>query len=484
MGYDAISVQNDFSAGLRRMEAAVEKDPTFALAHMIRMYGYAMTGQFSKVASARQAAQQHKYRLVEPLRYALRTSSLIASQEVEAAQEAVEQWTTLYPNDVMAWTNLAQIQQLRGEPVEAARSLRQVVDLDPGQVKLRLQIAALLTRAGEYDEAIEDLTAYTKAFPSRAEGYTRLGEAHAAEGNPERALEAHRKALQQGPNDPTVLRRLGNAYQRMGEFEEAETHLRQALRQAQSPEQVETAYLELTQYFRERGQTGAFLTYVDSLFETADSYMPQHVTLMRKASMAPHLYRHGDRERALRIVEEAKAVIDRGGDRSVDPAALHVAIARTYTETGDLEKAASHIEEAERLFEAYGFTGLSQRFSIHHARGRLLQAQGKPQEAIAAYARDIEVDPADTGSRYRIAVIYHEIGRTTEAERYFQRVLDRSPGHPLANAAYAALLSDTGRSGEARMYLERALTAWSEADREYEPARTARALRDSLGAEV
>jgi predicted Zn-dependent protease len=94
------------------------------------------------------------------------------------------------------------------------------------------------------------------------------------------------------------------------------------------------------------------------------------------------------------------------------------------------------------------------------------------------------VDPADTGSRYRIAVIYHEIGRTTEAERYFQRVLDRSPGHPLANAAYAALLSDTGRSGEARMYLERALTAWSEADREYEPARTARALRDSLGAEV
>ena len=480
MGYDAISVQTDFTTGLRRIEAAVEKDPTFALAHMIRMYGYAMTGQFSKVASARQAAQQHKYRLVEPLRYSLRTSSLIASQEVEAAQEAVEQWATLYPNDVMAWTNLAQIQQLRGEPVEAARSLRQVVDLDPGQVKLRLQIAALLTRAGEYDEAIEDLTAYTKAFPSRAEGYTRLGEAHAAEGNPERALDAHRKALQQGPNDPTVLRRLGNAYQRMGEFEEAETHLRQALRQAESPEQVETAYLELTQYFRERGQTGAFRTYVDSLFETADSYMPQHVTLMRKASMAPHLYRYGDRDRALRIVEEAKAVIDRGGDRSVDPAALHLAIARTYTETGDLEKAASHIEEADRLFEAYGFTGLSQRFSIHHARGRLLQAQGNLQEAIAAYARDIDGDPADTGSRYRIAVIYHEIGRTNEAERYFERVLGRSPAHPRANAAYAALLHDTGRHGEARIHLDRALAAWEKADPDYQPARTARSLRDSL----
>jgi tetratricopeptide (TPR) repeat protein len=179
-------------------------------------------------------------------------------------------------------------------------------------------------------------------------------------------------------------------------------------------------------------------------------------------------------------VEEAKAVIDRGGDRSVDPAALHVAIARTYTETGDLEKAASHIEEAERLFEAYGFTGLSQRFSIHHARGRLLQAQGKLQEAIAAYARDIDGDPADTGSRYRIAVIYHEIGRTTEAERYFERVLGRSPAHPRANAAYAALLHDTGRHGEARIHLDRALAAWEKADPDYEPARAARALRDSV----
>jgi len=475
-GYDALMVQRDFAAGVEALEAAVSIDPTFAVAHMMRMYGYAMTGRPQEAAQARAAAQQHQYRLTEPLRYAVRVNQLLMDRKIDAAQQSVEQWTTLYPNDTMGWSILAQIHQLRGASVEAAASLRRIVELDPGQAQMRLKVAQLLSDAGKYQEAVQELTHYTGDFPGRADGYTHLGKAYDAMGAPDKSLSAHEEAYLRAPNDPGVLRNLGQAHLRLGQYAEADTQLRNSLAQGRTAEARGLAWLHLARYAWTRGEYNAFRARVDSMLAAARQHQSEYMSAYTQSNFAYRMHRAGAHDRARTIADTVTAAIADIDEQNIDAAALHTTMGRYYVETGQLDRAARHLDDAERIAASFGMTEVLVRAGYHHTRGQLLEAQGDPARALTAYARDVDLDPSDTNSRLRIAEIYHRTGRTESAERYFHAVLQRVPGHPKANAGYARLLVDTGRTQQAKEHLTRSLDAWAEADPEFEPAKKARTM--------
>jgi len=480
-GCDAVYVQNDLARGIERLEAATAEDPTFALAHVIQSYGYAMSGQYQKSQASRQSAQRHQYRLVEPMRYALRVGQFMTTQKMDEAFKIAKQWTTLYPNDMSAWSIRAQLHRFRGEQVEAAESMRKVVEIDPGQSQIRLKIAGLLSEAGAFDEAVRELEAYTKAFPERADGFHHLGEIHLDRGAPEAALSAHQEAHLRDPNDPDVVRGLGLAHQRLGHWDDAHTYLRDALSQASTPEQEFDAFHRLSSYHRLRGQYDAYHASVDSMLARASTRLPV-LQAFDQATLARHLHATGAVDRGEALAARVKAAIDQMPETTADKGALHLLIGRYYLEVGDLETAVRHIEDAERVITKVGMTDLLTRFSYHYVRGQLLAAQGQSDAARDAYRQDIDLDDTAVNSRYRMAELYHDAGDFDRAEQYFEAALKRFPGEPDVNLAYAQHLFDAGRPGKAREPLRRALNAWAEADPAHAPAVEARRLQAALSA--
>jgi tetratricopeptide (TPR) repeat protein len=75
-----------------------------------------------------------------------------------------------------------------------------------------------------------------------------------------------------------------------------------------------------------------------------------------------------------------------------------------------------------------------------------------------------------------IAESLRELGRLDEAERAIRLTLELIPGSAAAQVELARILEAMSDSAGARAALERALTMWSSAEPDFEPAAEAKAL--------
>lgn len=86
--------------------------------------------------------------------------------------------------------------------------------------------------------------------------------------------------------------------------------------------------------------------------------------------------------------------------------------------------------------------------SVHHAAGRL-------QDAEHHYLRVLEKNPDSTEARYKLGLIYHQIGDTARAVPFLAAALKMKPSEPRYWLALATALLGFGRVPDARAILER-----------------------------
>jgi len=58
----------------------------------------------------------------------------------------------------------------------------------------------------------------------------------------------------------------------------------------------------------------------------------------------------------------------------------------------------------------------------HMDRGRILTQQKRYDEAVAAFRRAIELEPAEPDAHYRLGRVYQVIGKTPESQKEFAKV--------------------------------------------------------------
>lgn len=61
---------------------------------------------------------------------------------------------------------------------------------------------------------------------------------------------------------------------------------------------------------------------------------------------------------------------------------------------------------------------------LFYNRGLAFERQGKSEEAAAAYAEAVRLDPADVDSQIRLGLVLRDLGRDEEANRAFLAALD------------------------------------------------------------
>jgi tetratricopeptide (TPR) repeat protein/tRNA A-37 threonylcarbamoyl transferase component Bud32 len=185
----------------KRLEAAIERDPEFAVARALLAETYERLGYADRAASqAEQAAQFQKD--VSPFE-AVRIQAIRArlDNDLEAAEQAYRELTRISPNSASAFLHLATVQEKRGDLQGALASLNRAVDLDAKHPDAHYVLGRVQVKM---DNSVEALSEFNIALAMHLESRNDEGRA-------------------------TVLNGLGNTYLYLNRYDEAMDHYQKSL---------------------------------------------------------------------------------------------------------------------------------------------------------------------------------------------------------------------------------------------------------------
>src|SRR5882672_7199356 len=123
-----------------------------------------------------------------------------------------------------------------------------------------------------------------------------------------------------------------------------------------------------------------------------------------------------------------------------DPARILSETLRRYGENSDAAAALEGVDEVIRL--------QPESAEAHTARGGLLRALGRPQEALASYGRALELQPAHLTARASRGLLLADLGRSDDAGRDFAALIEAAPASPDGYLLRAWLERGQGRFSE------------------------------------
>jgi protein O-GlcNAc transferase len=151
-----------------------------------------------------------------------------------------------------------------------------------------------------------------------------------------------------------------------------------------------------------------------------------------------------------RRLDEAEGLYRLALTLDPDNAGAHYLLGVIMAETGRPEQAVSSLEAAIRC--------RSDVAAYHAYLGATLQSLDRHEEALAAWVRTAELDPASTIAWMNIADLDSRLGRNEDAVRDYERVLEIQPDLVDAHCNIGGILRDLGRFDEAITHCLTALT--------------------------
>jgi tetratricopeptide (TPR) repeat protein/predicted Ser/Thr protein kinase len=136
------------------LEAAVTRDPDFAMAHLHLGDAYSSLGQFSKTLEHYNRAYALRDRVTEREAHAITSSYFKSRDEYEKAAESWRILSRLYPDDLTARFELGMALYESGEFAAALEEFRHVQKLNPYHGSAHARLVLLLARMNQADEAV------------------------------------------------------------------------------------------------------------------------------------------------------------------------------------------------------------------------------------------------------------------------------------------------------------------------------------------
>ena len=148
------------------------------------------------------------------------------------------------------------------------------------------------------------------------------------------------------------------------------------------------------------------------------------------------------------LSEQTEDVLRTGLEQFPDSRILRIYLADLLAGTGRTANAIGVLEEASRLSRPEGLdqaTDRQQRGMIYQRIGDIQTALNEFDEALAAYERSLEIDPASPGGRVKLGKAYFSSNRVEEALAQYERAVVERPED---NQAYLALTEGHLASGQ------------------------------------
>jgi TolB-like protein/Tfp pilus assembly protein PilF len=232
----------DLRKGIEYFNAAIAKDPSYALAYAGLADSYLLLPAFGAASPQdsipqAKAAAKHALELDDTLAEAHASSGRLLSGYDFAFDQSIKEFERaiqLNPNYAMAhhWISSGPLTSLARFDRAIAEG-RRAVELDPLSLVNNLDLGWVYFAARRYDEAIAQLRKTIEIDSRSYLAHYNLGEAFQLKGQLADAIAEYRKAVELD-DDPFALALLGQAYARAGQRDEAQKILGRLTEEAKS----------------------------------------------------------------------------------------------------------------------------------------------------------------------------------------------------------------------------------------------------------
>ena len=471
----AALVDRDFPRSISLFEEAVAEDPTFAIAQSTLADFYVLTNQTEEAAGSLQAAMDHLYRLPERARFEVKSDYyFFVREDVDKAWAVLDMWADLYPDDIEAHGARMELQIVSEDKEGALASLETILELDPGQRDVLLQIGELQEDMGDFAAARATFQEYADEFPQNHQVLTELARLAQRDGDLEGARGYYERALLLEPSDVGLTVGMAYVERTMGNFDEALAQLEDAQDMAGTPEELAQVLSAYEAYYGRRGQIGAQIERMEQRLAEAASYEPAMGLMMQRLSAAVTYAEAGRPEEAFALLEDVRSQLPPPFAGAAAGGELDV-----YVVLEDADAIEATLPAVENFITSFRLEMFRPR--LFRAQGRVHELRGEYREAIEQYREEQRLNPADTSVPTQLGRCYRELEEYEEALSLFQEVLKVSPFAPRTNLELALTYEAMGRMEDARTHINRALDVWADADPTYKWAQRARDTAERIG---
>jgi len=265
-----------------------------------------------------------------------------------------------------------------------------------GNPKEKIVVFNELSRAremgmdGKTDEAIAIIQGIIATDPEINDAYFSIGNIYFKARKFKEAISYFEQALERKPDDTFCVMNIANSYLNMGQPAQGEAFVAEYLKKGFSDPQL--YYLLGT------------LTFLQEKYDEALKYYGECLST------------------------------------NSDSAASHNAMAAIFIVRDDLASAEKHIVSAMAIDPRLT--------NLNYNRAELLEKQGRLQEAVEAYQKELEVSPQHFKASFNLSRLFRMMGRGDDEERYLRMTMEINPEFPLSYFYLARLYLNRGRAFE------------------------------------
>lgn len=297
---------------------------------------------------------------------------------------------------------------------KAATSLREEAEEteDPVVLNAREKLARILLETGQSDEGIALLEEITKSNPLRYATFELLGELYQQKGDMDKALENYQHSVLLDASEPSNHMRIAQLQMQLKRFDDAVETAKAA--RARFPNHPQAIYLLAVTLSQAKKYPEAMTAFAEAQLEFEENY---------DELLTPAFYlSYGAAAEQAGLIDKATELLRKS--IAMDPNQA----AEAYNFLGYM-----WVERGENLDEAGEF--IQKALAQDPENGAFLDSlgwyyfkKGEYEKALKELARASElIKPEDPVIYDHLADVYHKIGNTAEAVRYWQKALTLKP---------------------------------------------------------
>lgn len=294
---------------------------------------------------------------------------MLTRQNWIGAQEIAEKIRRMGEEGILPDRILSAALSGRSQYDESIRILENVYSATPNAIQPMVALVSTMVRAQRLDRAVNFLQSVLQANSENAEAYALLGAVQILQKAPDQAVKSFQTAIERQPTNIVGYQALAEFYVRADKLDEAEKIIRAGLKE--QPNSA-SAQLTLANVLELKGDYEGAIAEYESMLQIqpaslviannlaslladhrtdSDSLERAHaLAIMLRRSPVPSfkdtlgwvLYRRGEHNRAVPLLEEAAAALP-------DRALVRYHLGMAYIATGQLAKASEQLNKAREL---------------------------------------------------------------------------------------------------------------------------------------
>lgn len=266
-----------------------------------------------------------------------RALAVFRQGQLDEAEQLCEKARLLRPADVGILNLLGQIYLAQKRLEASATCFERAVKFNPKLANLHFNLALARQAQGRIGDAINSVEVAISLEPEVPMLHAKLGQLQATFNQPERAVESLRKCLELDPNSIPVRLNLSQALCDLGRLSEAEVVGKSVI--ALNPQDA-NAYRLLGRIFQLSGDFENAIKNFERAIELQPDQAPAYYAIAYSKKVGPV-----DRPFISRMELLAETIDDPGEGKKL----LHYAIAKSFDDLGEYDRAIEHFDVANRL---------------------------------------------------------------------------------------------------------------------------------------